>query len=143
MNINRKCVESSIIFHPFLYANVPAESPSYAPTFFSELKYERQRVHFLLTNFSLFYRYTHSAWKKKLYSLPRSVNLGAGSNVYGNVTKWGDPYHEFGFIYHWCGIYVRCKSCNMKVQTIQQISCNFREKIQNLSKNKYTGGQIK
>ena len=27
--------ESSIVFQPFLYANVPAESPSYAPTFFS------------------------------------------------------------------------------------------------------------
>ena len=26
--------ESSIIFPPFLYANVPAESPSYASTFF-------------------------------------------------------------------------------------------------------------
>ena len=26
--------ESSIIFQPFLYANVPAEPPSYAPTFF-------------------------------------------------------------------------------------------------------------
>ena len=25
----------SIIFQPFLYANVPAESPSYAPTFFT------------------------------------------------------------------------------------------------------------
>ena len=27
--------ESSIIFQPLFYANVPAESPSYAPTFFS------------------------------------------------------------------------------------------------------------
>ena len=27
--------ESSINFQPFLYANVPAESPSKAPTFFS------------------------------------------------------------------------------------------------------------
>ena len=26
--------ESSIIFQPLLYADVPAESPSYAPTFF-------------------------------------------------------------------------------------------------------------
>ena len=26
--------ESSIIFQPLLYANVPSESPSYAPTFF-------------------------------------------------------------------------------------------------------------
>ena len=26
--------ESSIIFQPLLYANVPAEFPSYAPTFF-------------------------------------------------------------------------------------------------------------
>ena len=27
---------------------------------------------------------------------------------------------------------VRCKLYNMKVQTIQNISCNFREKIQNI-----------
>ena len=27
--------ESFIIFQPLLYANVPAESPSYAPTFFN------------------------------------------------------------------------------------------------------------
>ena len=26
--------ELSLIFYPFLYANVPAQSPSYAPTFF-------------------------------------------------------------------------------------------------------------
>ena len=26
-------------------------------------------------------------------------------------------------------MYVRCKSCLMKVQTIQKITCNFREKI--------------
>ena len=29
----------------------------------------------------------------------------------------------------------------MKVQTIQKISCNFHEKIQNFAKCKYTGGQ--
>ena len=29
--------ESFIIFQPLLYANVPAESPSYAPTFFKEM----------------------------------------------------------------------------------------------------------
>ena len=29
--------ESSIIFQPLLYANVPAESPSYAPTFFNNV----------------------------------------------------------------------------------------------------------
>ena len=32
---------------------------------------------------------------------------------------------------------VRCKLCNMKVQTIQNIPCNFREKIQNSAKCKY------
>ena len=31
--------------------------------------------------------------------------------------------------------------CNMKVQTIQKITCNFREKIQNFAKCKYTGDQ--
>ena len=30
--------ESSITFQPLLYANVPAESPSYAPTFFPVIK---------------------------------------------------------------------------------------------------------
>ena len=30
--------ESSIIFQPFLYANVPAESPSYTLTFFVQIK---------------------------------------------------------------------------------------------------------
>ena len=43
------------------------------------------------------------------------------------------PYHEFCFIYNSCGIFVRCKLCNMKVQTIQKI-CNFCEKIQNFPK---------
>ena len=37
---------------------------------------------------------------------------------------------------------MRCKLCNMKVQTIQKMSCNFREKLQNFAKCKYTGGQI-
>ena len=32
--IKRIAFESSIIFQPLLYANPPAESPSYAPTFF-------------------------------------------------------------------------------------------------------------
>ena len=32
--------ESSIIFQPLLYANVPAESPSYAPTFFTNFLFE-------------------------------------------------------------------------------------------------------
>ena len=39
-------------------------------------------------------------------------------------------------------MYVRCKLCNIKVQTIQKITLNFREKIQNFAKCKYTGGQI-
>ena len=30
--------ESSIIFQSFLFANIPAESTSYAPTFFAEMK---------------------------------------------------------------------------------------------------------
>ena len=34
-------------------------------------------------------------------------------------------------------MYVRCKLCNMKVQTIEKISCNFRQKIQNFAKCKY------
>ena len=34
-------------------------------------------------------------------------------------------------------MFVRCKLCNMKVQTIQKITCNFREKIQNFAKCKY------
>ena len=44
------------------------------------------------------------------------------------------PY-ELCFIYHWCGMYVRCKESNMKLQTIQKISCNFHEKIQYFQKN--------
>ena len=31
--------ESSIIFQPLLYVNVPAESPSYAPTFFDSASF--------------------------------------------------------------------------------------------------------
>ena len=65
-----------------------------------------------------------------------------GFNVYGNVSLWEDPYHEFCFMYNLCGMHVQCKTCNVKVQTIQKISCNFRKKIQNFPKNKYTGGQI-
>ena len=33
-----KAYESSITFQSLLYANVPAESPSYAPTFFQEFE---------------------------------------------------------------------------------------------------------
>ena len=36
---------------------------------------------------------------------------------------------------------VRCKLCNMKVQTILKLKCNFREKIQIFAKCKYTEGQ--
>ena len=31
-------LKSSVIFQPLLYANVPGESPSYAPTFFVNIK---------------------------------------------------------------------------------------------------------
>ena len=37
-------------------------------------------------------------------------------------------------------MYVRCKLCNMKVQAIQNITCNFREKIQNFAKCKLYWG---
>ena len=71
----------------------------------------------------------------RLYN-PRAVNVWAELNVYGNVVY---PYHEFYFIYHKC---VRCKFWNMKVQTKEKISCNFREKVQIYEKCKCTGSQI-
>ena len=37
--------ESSIIFQPFLYANVPADPPSYAPTFFYNFRKKKQKVY--------------------------------------------------------------------------------------------------
>ena len=42
--------ESSIIFQPFLYANVPAESPSYAPTFFGCVCLENVCTHYCVLN---------------------------------------------------------------------------------------------
>ena len=50
---------------------------------FSELKYERKQVPFILKIFSLLYLYTHGAWEKKMYSLAllyfyRAVNVWAG-----------------------------------------------------------------
>ena len=34
MHVCEDVYESSIIFQSFVYANIPVESPSYAPTFF-------------------------------------------------------------------------------------------------------------
>ena len=49
---------------------------------------------FLLTNFSLLYRYTHGAWKRKMYSLAliytsRAVNVGAELNLWKCVLMRG------------------------------------------------------
>ena len=37
-------------------------------------------------------------------------------------------------------MHVRCKLCSMKVQTMQKISCHFREKIPKFAKCKYAWG---
>ena len=86
---------------------------------------------FIVTNFSLLYRYTHGAWKRKMYSL--ALIYIQGCKRWGGVKcQWkcelmrGRNY-EFCFIYHWCGMYVQCKLFNMKLQTTHKISCNFRE----------------
>ena len=39
-------------------------------------------------------------------------------------------------------MYVRCKLCYMKVQTIQKISCSFREKIQSLQNVNILGSRF-
>ena len=52
--------ESSIIFQPLLYANVPAESPSYAPTFFS---------HFTIVKLTLMAKFTPIFNLKSIFDL--------------------------------------------------------------------------
>ena len=61
--------------------------------------------------------------------------------VYGNVSYEGTPIMSFvliPLIWNVCGGSVRCKICYMKVQTIQEINCNFHEEMQNFAKCKYT-----
>ena len=102
---------------------------------------------FLLTNFSLLYRNTHGAWQRKMYSLAlkyilRAVNVGAELKCLLECELMRGPLQWDLFYIPLMWINVRCKLCNIKVQTIQKITCNFREKIQHFAKNKYTGGQI-
>ena len=50
-----------------------------------------------------------------------------------SVSYWGDPYHEFCFIYHKkCGMYVRCKLCNMKNRQYRRYHVIFARKYKTL-----------
>ena len=52
--------ESSIIFQPFLYANVPVESPSYASTF---CKNKEENLYKISVS-NVYLIYTPSKWQK-------------------------------------------------------------------------------
>ena len=85
-------------------------------------------------DFSLLYRYTHGAWKRKMHSF--ALIYIQGCKCRGGVKCLLECELMRGPL-----PWVLFCMCNVKVQTIQKISCNFREKIQNFAKCKYTGGQ--